>query len=190
MGEKYIEDASFEKTDFREPGVLADEYDHCHFINCNFAETVLSHRRFLDCTFAGCNLSLAKLNDTAFSNTVFDQCKLLGLHFEDCYQTVFSTTFTDCQLNLSSFYKLNLKNSTFSKCTLHEVDFSEADLTAVVLDDCDLYRAVFDNTVLAKADLRTAYNYSINPEKNRIRKAKFSLENIRGLLEQYDIIVE
>jgi hypothetical protein len=45
----------------------------------------------------------------------------------------------------------------------------------------------FENTNLEKADFGTAYNYSINPNLNRIKKAKFSLPAVTGLLDQYDI---
>jgi uncharacterized protein YjbI with pentapeptide repeats len=50
--------------------------------------------------------------------------------------------------------------------------------------------AIFDHTILEKADLRTAYHYSIHPDINRIKKAKFSMANIIGLLDKYDIEVE
>jgi hypothetical protein len=43
---------------------------------------------------------------------------------------------------------------------------------------------------LEKADFRTAFNYSINPETNRIKKAKFSKEGLNGLLDKYDIEIE
>jgi uncharacterized protein YjbI with pentapeptide repeats len=36
-----------------------------------------------------------------------------------------------------------------------------------------LAQAVFDQATLEKADFRTAYIYSIDPEKNRIKEAKF-----------------
>jgi hypothetical protein len=44
--------------------------------------------------------------------------------------------------------------------------------------------------LLEKADLRTSYNYSIDPETNKIRKARFALLGIRGLLEKYDIPID
>jgi hypothetical protein len=50
--------------------------------------------------------------------------------------------------------------------------------------------ATFENTILEKADLRTSYNYLIDPEINRIKKAKFSKEGIVGLLHRYDIEIE
>jgi fluoroquinolone resistance protein len=43
---------------------------------------------------------------------------------------------------------------------------------------------------LEKADLRTAYNYSIDPSINKIKKAKFSLPGVVGLLSKYDIEIE
>jgi len=51
-------------------------------------------------------------------------------------------------------------------------------------------RATFENTALEKVDLRTGFNYSINPEINRIKKAKFSLQGVLGLLDKYDIEIE
>jgi hypothetical protein len=60
----------------------------------------------------------------------------------------------------------------------------------VVFDNCDLLQAIFDLSIIEKADFRTAYNYSINPEKNRIKKAKFSVLGLSGLLEHYDIEIE
>ena len=70
------------------------------------------------------------------------------------------------------------------------MDFSEADLTGVVFDNCDLTKAIFDQTNLEKVDFRTSYNYSIDPEKNRIHKARFSASDIAGLLDKYDIHIE
>jgi hypothetical protein len=38
--------------------------------------------------------------------------------------------------------------------------------------------------------MRTSFNYSINPELNRIKKAKFSMPAVVGLLDKYDIEIE
>jgi hypothetical protein len=43
---------------------------------------------------------------------------------------------------------------------------------------------------LKKADLRTAYNYHIDPESNKLKKAKFSLQGLPGLLDKYGIDIE
>jgi hypothetical protein len=50
--------------------------------------------------------------------------------------------------------------------------------------------ATFESTIIEKADFRTSFNYSIDPEKNRIKKARFSLAGIAGLLDKYDIEID
>jgi fluoroquinolone resistance protein len=77
------------------------------------------------------------------------------------------------------------KIRSYKKLTLQKVD-----LTSAVFDNCNLTQAVFDHTILEKADFRTSYNYSIDPEINRIKKAKFSILGVLGLLDKYDIDIE
>lgn len=50
--------------------------------------------------------------------------------------------------------------------------------------------AIFKNTNLESVDFRTSFNYSIDPDLNRIKKAKFSLSGIAGLLNKFDIEIE
>jgi uncharacterized protein YjbI with pentapeptide repeats len=115
---------------------------------------------------------------------------MLGLHFHNCNEFLFSVSFESCIVNLSSFHKLKLKKTRFVNSSFHEADFSEADLSQSTLDNCDLARAIFDGTNLERTDLRTAYNYSIDPKLNKIKKAKFSLQGVAGLLYKYDIDIE
>jgi fluoroquinolone resistance protein len=70
------------------------------------------------------------------------------------------------------------------------VDFTNSDLTGLVFENCNLFGAIFENTILEKVDFRTSFNYSINPEINRIKKAKFSMVGIVGLLDKYNILIE
>ncbi len=190
MTEQYFEDGTFEKIDFTAKALGKGEYDGCTFKHCNFSNTDLSNTDFSDCEFIGCNLSMAKLVKTAFKNIKFKDCKLLGLHFENCSPFLFEVNFDNCLLNLSSFYKMKIIKTTFKDSTLHEVDFTEANLANAIFDNCDLNNAIFSNSIVEKADFRTAYHYSINPETNKIKKAKFSMAGITGLLNQYDIVVE
>jgi fluoroquinolone resistance protein len=133
---------------------------------------------------------MAKLTKTAFKDIKFKTCKLLGLHFSDCSDFLFSVDFDDCILRLSSFYRLKLKKTKFKNSNLQEVDFVEADLANAVFENCDLSGATFEDTILEKADFRSSRNYSINPEVNRIKKARFSIAGVSGLLDKYDIIIE
>ena len=78
----------------------------------------------------------------------------------------------------------------WTNSALHELDFSEADLASAVFKGCDLQRSIFSSTNLEKADLGTSFNYSIDPERNRLKKAKFSLAGVVGLLDKYDIHID
>lgn len=190
MERTYIEDQQFEKIDFTGSPLQLANYEGCTFLNCNFSNTNLSEISFAECEFKGCNLSTCKLGKTALKDVKFIECKMLGLRFEDCSNFLFEVNFDSCVLNLSTFYAMKIKKTRFKNCTLHETDFTETDLSAAIFDKCDLSRAIFANTILEKADLRTAYNYSIDPELNHLKKAKFSLTGVAGLLDKYDIELE
>ena len=190
MDKIYFQDKSYDKIDFTESPVEKGEYENCRFMNCDFSNSDLSDIHFTDCEFSGCNLSMAKLTKTALKNIHFINSKLIGLHFDDCNQFLLAFVFENCILNLSSFYKLKLKKTIFKNTTLHEVDFTYADLSGSVFDNCDLARSIFFNTVLEKADFRNAINFSIDPDANKIKRAKFSLSGIPGLLDKYDIEIE
>jgi len=114
----------------------------------------------------------------------------LGLRLEDCNDFLLSMHFKDCLLNLTSFCKLTLKHTMFKACNLQEADFTEADLTSSIFENCNLSRAIFEKTNLEGVDFRTSFNYSIDPEMNRINKAKFSIAGIAGLLDKYNIEIE
>lgn len=189
MGTNYIEDKVFEKINYTVNGLPKAEYDNCTFKNCDLSNVNLSHITFSQCRFDNCNLSLALLGQTAFKEVTFSNCKMLGLHFEHCSDFLFEVSFDNCQLNMSVFYQRKMPKSLFNQCTLVEVDFTEANLSQAVLAGCDLSGAMFDRTNLEKADLSTAFNYVLDPEKNKIKKAKFSMPGVMGLLVKYDIKV-
>lgn len=190
MSRNYIEDKQFEKTDFSGQSPAKGDYDNCTFSNCNFAESNLAEISFTECTFTDCNLSNAKFSKTGLRDVKFNNSKLLGLHFDNCDPFLFEVSFEKCILNLSSFYQVKMKKTNFTDCILQEVDFTGADLSQSVFTRCDLAHAIFGGTLLEKADLSTAFNYSIDPASNTIKKAKFSFPGIAGLLNKYDIEIE
>ncbi len=174
---------TFDQQSSLQPG----EYENCRFVNCDLSDGNLSNYIFIDCEFTDCNLSNAKIAHTAFREVTFNGCKMLGLQFNNCNAFGLSVAFTGCTLNHSSFYERQLKKTVFSKSLLREVDFTSADLSGAKLEECDLADATFDQTNLEKADLSTSFHYIIDPQRNKIKKAKFSLEALPGLLAQYDI---
>jgi uncharacterized protein YjbI with pentapeptide repeats len=188
--ENYVEDKRFDREDFTLVSLPKGEYEGCSFVNCNFSESDLSGVQFEDCLFTDCNLSLAKLTKTAFRKVTFAGCKMLGLQFQSCNPFNFSFMCDGCMLNHSSFYQMKLKQTTFKNTQLCEVDFGMCDLTGSIFDRCDLAGAMFEDSILEKVDFRTAFHYSIDPIANRIKKARFSLSGIAGLLDRYDIEIE
>ena len=180
----------FYNSTFNNENLALGEYEKCTFQNCVLLEADLNDFKFTDCIFENCNLSMAHIQNAAFKNVLFRNSKLLGLNFGACDTFLFAVRFENCLLNLASFFKLKMKGTHFVNCQMHEVDLVQTDLTQAVFNQCDLAMAKFDNTLLEKADLREAFNYSINPITNRMKKARFSRAGIAGLLDAYDIEIE
>lgn len=185
---RYYCDAKYSSRDFAKERLEIGEYENCVFSNCRFSN--LSFFVFINCGFLNCELSNVKLNSTVFRDVKFTKCKLMGVQFSNCNELLLSMELDGSQLNLASFYKLKLRKMMFTKCELIESDFTGADLSGSVFTECDFNKAIFENTNLSSCDFSTALNYSIDPEKNKITKAKFSILGLRGLLSKYDIIIE
>jgi fluoroquinolone resistance protein len=184
------ENELFDKIDFTSAKLTKGEYENCIFKNCNFYNSDLSGFIFRECIFDGCDLSLVIIKHTTLHDISFLNSKLLGIQFHECNSFLFSVTFNNCILKMSVFFKLKLKKYKFTNCNLQEADFTESDLTSSLFDNCDLQRTIFYNTNLEKADFSTSYNYSFDPERNRIKKARFSKSGVIGLLAKYNIEIE
>lgn len=190
MDFKYIDEQTFTNINYSEKLLEVAEYEYCTFTNCNFSNSVLSEIRFLECEFFDCNFSNANLANVSFQDVKFKNCKMLGLQFDACNEFGFAATFDTCQLDHSIFFKMKLNRTFFNNSQLKGVDLTEADLKKSKLTSCDLQDATFQNTNLEIADLRNATNYSIDPEQNRIKGAKFSIPEVVGLLDKYQIKIE
>jgi len=185
-----IQDTIFDKQDYTTSPLPLGEYDNCTFNGCNFSSANITGIVFTECNFNDCNFSMVNAKGTAFKEVDFKNCKMTGFNFSISDPFLMTMQFTKCLLNLSSFYNLKLKNIRFKKCNLQEVDFVQTDLTNAAFNECDLRNAIFENSILEKADFRSSINYSFDPEQNRIKKAKFSLQGLPGLLYKYTIDIE
>jgi fluoroquinolone resistance protein len=190
MMKYWVEEKTFTNIDYSGQRLQETEYDSCIFINCDFSETNFHQSQFLNCKFENCNFSNAVCPETGMKQVQFTGCKLIGMAFLNCSDLLFSVSFQKCTLDYSTFSGKKMKKTIFTDCSLQEVDFSDCDLSMAVFKNCDLYLCVFQNTNLENADFRSARNYTIDPENNRIRKAKFSYSGISGLLYKYQIEIE
>jgi fluoroquinolone resistance protein len=186
----YFEGLHLNNRKIAEDPLQKGDYDNCYFNACDFTGADLSFINFMECEFRECNISLTRLAQTSFREVSFISCKLLGLHFEDINNMMTSLVFKLCNLDVCSFNKLKLKKAIFIDSKLSEADFTDTDLGGSVFSNCDLDRAIFRNTNLEGADLRTAFNFRINPDQNHIKKARFTLNGLPGLLGRYDIEIE
>jgi len=100
-------------------------------------------------------------------------------------------TFVEYQEFKGIYFSENkIEKVTYEDCSFINCVFTGADLTSAVFDNCDLSGAMFEQTIIEKADFSTAFNYTLDPENNRIKKAKFSQSGLAGLLTKYDILIE
>lgn len=190
MQPQHQEDQTFTK-------IIADQitgrnrtYENCRFINCDFSYANLYSLVFTDCIFEDCNLSLADVSSAGFQNITFKHCKLSGVNFSKSIDFLFEVHFEYCILDNAVFYKKKNKKARFSDCSMVETDFTECDLTDAKFINCNLNRAFFSRTILKGADLRTSYNFIIDPDDNQLKKAQFSVHGLPGLLSKYDIKIE
>ena len=181
-------DETFSNVDFAAEHSGRKEFENCEFTNCGFHD--LSHLIFRDCIFKATNLSNLKTQQTIFQNCFFTDCKLLGLNFSNAKDFAFEVHFENCNLDYASFDKKKMNKSSFKNCKIHNGNFTETDLSKSTLTNCDFYEALFSGTNLAGVDLRSCQNFIIDPELNSIKKAKFNLQHLPGLLQRYEITVE
>ena len=184
------EDETFTKITAETIAGRKRTFEHCKFISCDFSYANLSGLVFMACVFEGCNLLLVRLSDTGLQDVNFKDCKLSGADFSKSRDFLFEVNFSNCILDNSIFYKKKSKGAKFTDCSLVETDFTEADLTDAQFVNCNLNRAFFNRTILKNADLRTSYNFIIDPDSNNLKKARFSVHGLAGLLVKYDIRIE
>ena len=186
----YVIGEKFEGKTFEETDIKYKEFEECTFINCDFTQCTFQNETFIDCTFTECNFKSTKINYVSLRDVLFIKCNFTSVNFAMTDQVLYHFNFQDCILDYAQFYKLKLKKMRFDNCSMVAVDFMETDLTESVFNNCDLRRAVFINTIANKADFYSSYNYAMDPEINKLKKAQFSTDGLKGLLEKYDLVIK
>lgn len=183
----YYDNETFRKVAFTNDQISRSDFDSCTFENCDFSDMHIVNSEFLECEFIDCNLSNTRLKESSFKDVHFYGSKLLGIKFYEIDPFLLKINFTDCQVDYSSFYQLNMQNFQFVNCSVKEVDFTEANLQFSYFDNCDLLGSIFETSDLRNVNFKTARNFSIDLESNRVEKAIFSKDNVANLLEKYKI---
>ncbi len=171
--------------------LVSTEFDDCVFVQCSFVESVFKSCRFTNCTFEASDLSLVQVPESTFSGTRFEHTRLIGVNWA---QATWPRTglgnplaFFKSNLSHSTFIGLSLKKIQIRDCVAVEVDLRETDLSGADFGGTDLSNSIFGDTDLTEADLSQARNYAIDPARNVLRRAKFSLPEAISLLYSLDI---
>ncbi|MFO0746687.1 MAG: pentapeptide repeat-containing protein [Myxococcota bacterium] len=166
------------------------EYEATTFRDCDLTGADLGKKRFVDCVFEASNLSTVEWRGAALHGVRFRECKLLGADLTRVRTTFLALTFEACKLDYANFGGLELVKTLFDHCSLVDASFVGTNLSGAVFSDCDVSGALFRQTNLSGADLRGADGLVLDPEQNRIRKAKLSLHGLPGLLTKYELDVD
>lgn len=192
--ESTYEDETFKNLDLQGQTIDSIRFDECEFIDCNFTEAVFKSCAFKSCIFTNCDLSLVKVNYSHFKDVHIKNSKAVGIIWpaaawgkKDDLQLFKPFEFTSSVLNYSSFSGLDLEKISIENCTAKEVDFAEANLINAKFMGTDLEGSIFRNTNLEEADFVGAKNYTIAPDLNTIKNAKFAMPEAIALLYNMEI---
>lgn len=146
----------------------------------------LSDHKYLDCTVRNSVISGCAI-DRAVLSVHFEQCKIEGLNFFTVKTSLLAVSFERCVIRHCSFAGLKLHNTRFTHCELINVDFADADLTSADFQSSRFVESTFNNTTLTKANFREAIGYMIDPQRNKVRGARFDLPEVLSLLLPFGI---
>lgn len=183
----------FEGVDLHGKRINKAEFEECTFVSCNFSETFFSSCRFIDCHFENCNLSVMKLTDAKISHTEFLSCKMNGIDW--CMANWKSLLnplplkFTECILDDSNFFGLDMQGLVMKECRAKEVDFRSALLQNADFSSTEFKGALFDKTHLENANFTNASNTQIDVRANHLKGAIFSRFEALSLLEALGIVL-
>lgn len=189
VGQSRTESQVLQSKNFSKKSLEGHVFDSCSFKSCDFSESLLRNAQFCACSFENCNLSLPKLEGCRFQDVRFVGCKIVGAEFFKCEKTFFSPTFKDCVLYYCNFSGLAMKKTYFNGSKLNECHFTNTNLNSADFDRVDLSGTIFHDCDLSMANFTTAVSYDIDPQTNKVKKAKFSLPEAIGLLRGFDVTI-
>lgn len=187
---KEWENETFNGIQLIESDLSNMRFEDCDFVDCQLIDCNLRNASFNNCSFTRSNLSNSPADLCLWGEVLFSECKLIGIDFSNSKKLLFSIRFDDCQLTMCNFSKLKLTETIFKGSQVKECDFFEADLQSADFAGCDLEGSVFESSDLREADFANASNYKIDPTKNKLRHARFSMPEVLSLLEFLELEID
>jgi uncharacterized protein YjbI with pentapeptide repeats len=186
----YIIGKKYSGSFFLENEIIYHDFERCTFEDCDFTSVNFTGVAFIDCVFSDCNFAKSKINYVSLRDVQFTGCDFTEVNFVTVDKLLFKFSFKDCLLDYTKFYGFKMRNTLFENCSMIAVDFMESDITGSIFNNCNLHKSVFIDTIANKTDFSTAYNFTIDPEKNKLKKAIFSTDGLKGLLTKFDLVIK
>ncbi len=186
---RYIKNQDFQ-TVFEPEALMYADFENCVFNRCDFRACNFTGVAFIDCVFNDCNFASAKINYVGFRGAQFNRCNFSDVNFAMVDPLLFDISFTGCNLDYTKFYTLKLPRTIFTDCSIVASDFMSADLSDAIFDNCDLHQSTFIDTICHRTDFLSSFNYTMDPERNKLKKAIFSKDGLIGLLSKHGIVVK
>ncbi len=165
-------------------------FEECVFESCNFQGGSWANATFISCEFRDCSLINLQLNNSKLNEVFFQECKLVGLDFSICKPLLFSVQFKASQILMCGFSGMDLHELSFGRSALKECDFFQVNLEKADFSGCDLNETVFEGCNLMSASFHAATNYKLDPTKNKVKNARFSMPEVVALLAPLGIEIE
>jgi hypothetical protein len=181
---------TFRGPDYVRQSLRGREFEGCIFVDCDFSYADLSGCVFSDCVFEGCRMTLTIVTDTVLRRVEFKKSDLRGMDFETAAEFGFAIVCEGSRLDNCSFVRRKMKDTPFRGGELRECYFAGCDLSGAVFDGCTMTGTTFERCDLSGADLRTAIGYEVDPLANRVVRARFSEQNLAGLVGRLGVVVE
>lgn len=122
------------------------------------------NKTFSSINYAEKELVGREFDQCNFQQVDFSNCKIQNCIFSDC-------VLEDCNLSLAQLVNTGLSNVKFKNCKLLGVDF-------IKVRDFS-FSVSFENCILDYASF----------SRKKLKKAKFVVAGLQGLLEKYNLIV-
>jgi len=181
---------TFKGLKLSEVDLMGRTFDDCEFSDCEFFDCSFRNAAFSECVFNNCNLSNISLTQTKIGEVLFVECKLVGLNFSGCNKLLFSIKLDKCIVQMCNFSGLKMNDFSFAGSEFKDCDFYEVNLSSADFTKCNLEGSLFELCDLSEADFRMATNYTISPNQNKLKKAKFSMPEVLSFLAPLEIEIE
>ena len=159
-----------------DPGELLEnaEFEDCMFDHCNFSGVVFS---------------FTTMKDAWLLNSAFRSMTWGGLQGKSGAFQPFGKI-KNCAFRYNDFSGMALNGFDWTGAELQQCTFDDTRLAGASFYGVRLGGTRFTRCDLQKADLRTAEEYAIDLETNKLKGARFSFPDVVRLLDGTGIVIE